>query len=197
MASTSPAPLTKASTRPASNAPLTGEELYAMDDIGPAELVKGKLVHQMPTGHSHGRLEASITGFLFLYLQQHNIGHLLTGEVGIYTQRDPDTVRAVDAAFISHERYAQVQSDSYLDICPELLIEVLSPHDSWSVVQEKLAEYFAVDARMIWVFDPRLEQIHVYRSLDDVTRITKDGELSAPDILPGFQIEARKVFNIG
>lgn len=102
---------------------------------------------------------------------------MLSGEVGIFTGRNPDSVCGVDAAFISHERYARVRSHSYLDVYPELLVEVLSPDDSWSDVHEKLAEYFAIDAQMIWVIDPRLEQIHVYRSLDNVIRLTIDDEL--------------------
>ncbi|MCB0060820.1 MAG: Uma2 family endonuclease, partial [Caldilineaceae bacterium] len=93
---------------------LTGEELYAMGDIGRTELVKGRIIPLMPTGHPHGYFEAMIAAFLFNFVRLNRIGRVLTGEVGIYTGRNPDTVRAADAAFISHQRFAQVQSRSYL-----------------------------------------------------------------------------------
>ena len=53
------------------------------------------------------------------------------------------------------ERFAQVQSDSYLDVAPELIVEILSPPDAWSELQTKLAEYFAIDVKLVWVVDRR------------------------------------------
>ncbi|MCB0141654.1 MAG: Uma2 family endonuclease [Caldilineaceae bacterium] len=53
------------------------------------------------------------------------------------------------------ERFAQVQSDSYLDVAPELIVEILSPSDAWSELQTKLAEYFAIDVKLVWVVDRR------------------------------------------
>ncbi len=64
-----------------------------------------------------------------------------------------------------------------------------------SDVHEKLGEYFAIDAQIVWVIDSRLEQIHIYRSLDDVTRLTIEDELTGEDILPGFRIPVREIFD--
>jgi Uma2 family endonuclease len=173
---------------------ITGEELFAMGDIGPAELVRGEVVRQMPTGHSHGIIESLITFFLTHFVRQHRSGHVMNGEVGIYIQRNPDTVRAADVAFISNERYQQVQSPSYLDVAPELVVEIMSPSDSWSDVHEKLADYFVAGVTTIWVVDPQLEQIHIYRALDEVTLLTKADELTGGEILPGFQVPLTDVF---
>ncbi|QLQ07417.1 MAG: hypothetical protein HZY76_16305 [Anaerolineae bacterium] len=46
------------------------------------------------------------------------MGKVLVGEVGIYTGRNPDTVRGADVIFISHARLAQVKSASFLDVAP-------------------------------------------------------------------------------
>lgn len=65
-------------------------------------------------------------------------------EVGIYTRRNPDTVRAADGAFISDERYAQPkQTHGFLDVAPDLIVEILSPDDRWSEIKQKLREYFS------------------------------------------------------
>ncbi|MEZ4622976.1 MAG: Uma2 family endonuclease [Caldilineaceae bacterium] len=182
------------STAPNVDELVTGEELKAMSDIGRAELVKGRIIPLMPTGHPHSYFEAMIAALLFNFVRLKKIGRVLTGEVGIYTHRNPDTVRAADAAFISNERFAQVRSHSYLDVCPELIVEVLSPDDSWSMVQEKLEEYFTVGAQVIWVLDPRLEQVHVYESLDNVTRLTKKDVLIGRDLLSGFTVPLNEIF---
>jgi Uma2 family endonuclease len=47
----------------------------------------------------------------------------------------PDTVRGADLVFISKERYARCQPDFYVDVAPELVIEVLSPGDRRGDVQ--------------------------------------------------------------
>lgn len=173
---------------------ITGEELYRMGDIGPAELIRGEIVRCMPTGHPHGLIENIIGALLYIYLQAKRIGHALSGEVGIYTRRNPDTVRAADVAFISNERYQQLSSSGYLDVAPELVVEIMSPSNTWSEVQEKLAEYFAIDVKLVWVVDPQLEQVHVYDAIDNVTLYQKADVLTGGDVLPGFEMALSDVF---
>jgi Uma2 family endonuclease len=173
---------------------LTGEELFAMGDIGRAELVKGELIYMSPTEHPHGYYEVNFVLALGAFVRTHKLGRVLSGEVGIYTSRNPDTVRGADVAFISNERLAQVQSSSYLDVAPELIVEVMSPDDRWSEVNEKLEEYFAIGVKMIWVADPRGRQVYVYRSLTDIERFTADESLSAGEVLPGFNVPVAELF---
>ncbi len=174
--------------------PISGEELLAMGDIGPSELVRGEVVHRMPTGHPHGLIENLIAFFLTLFLRERKSGRVLTGEVGIYTQRQPDTIRAADVVFISNERLQQVQPSGYLDVAPELVVEIMSPSNTWSEVHKKLAEYFAIDVKMVWVVDPQLEQIHVYRGVDTVKLIQKADKLTGEDVLPEFEVALAEIF---
>ncbi len=173
---------------------ITGEELYAMGDIGPSELVKGEIKYLMPSGHPHGYFERLIAFFLTMFVREHKLGRVLTGEVGIYTGRQPDTVRAADVIFISDERFRQVRSAGYLDVAPELVVEVMSPDNTWSEVQKKLAEYFAVNVLMVWVVDPQLEQVHVYRSPEQMKLLRKEDRLTGDDVLPGFQVALAEIF---
>ena len=173
---------------------ISGEELLAMPNVESAELIKGEIVHKMPTGHLHGLLEVLIAALLFNHVHPRKIGHVLGGEVGLYTHRNPDTVRAADVAFISNERYQRVRSSSFLDVAPELIVEIMSPDDRWSEIHKKLTEYFAANVVLIWIVDPKLEQIHVYRSLDDVIRLTKDDNLTGDTVLPEFSVPLTEIF---
>ncbi|MEZ4705944.1 MAG: Uma2 family endonuclease [Caldilineaceae bacterium] len=175
-------------------APITGEQLFLLGGLGRTELVKGELIELMPTGHSHGYIESIITTTLMLYVRPNKLGRVLNGEAGVYTGRNPDTVRGVDVAYISNERFAQVQSESYLDVAPELIVEILSPSDAWSELQVKLAEYFAIDVKMVWVVDPALEQIHVFEALDQMHLLTLNDELTGGNVLPGFRTSVRAIF---
>lgn len=174
--------------------PITGEALFKLGDIGRSELVRGKIVYMSPTGHLHGFLESNFDRVLGAFIYQHKLGRVFVGEVGIYTQRNPDTVRVADVVFISRERWSQVQSKSYLDVAPDLVVEILSPDDTWSAVMEKLEEYFAVGTLSVWIADPKREQIYVYHSLTEVQRFSSGEVLADEKVLPGFSVPVAELF---
>jgi Uma2 family endonuclease len=176
------------------HSPLTGEDLFELGDIGRAELVKGEVMRISPTGYAHGLIESQIAHLLRVFVMEHHLGRILTGEVGIYTQRDPDSVRAADVAYISNERFAQVTSRGYLDIAPELIVEIISPGDRWTHIEDKLDEYFAIDVRLVWLVNPQKREVFVYHTPTDVTRLSADEKLSGEDVLPEFEVAVAEFF---
>jgi Uma2 family endonuclease len=148
----------------------------------------------MATGHKHGFVEFNVGRIMGNHVHQHKLGRVMGGEVGIYTARQPDSVRAADVAFVSHERLAKVQSHSYLDVAPELVVEVLSPDDRWSEVKTKLAEYFAIGVQLIWVIDPQREAVFVYRALHEVEILGLDDEITGDSLLPEFKVAVAEFF---
>jgi Uma2 family endonuclease len=174
--------------------PTTGDELYRMGDLGRTELVKGEIVRMSPTGFTHGRIENRIGRVLGNFVLKQALGEVVSGEVGIYTGRNPDTVRAADVAFISNERMAQVKSKSYLDVAPELVVEVMSPDDAWSDLMEKLDEYFTCGVKTVWVADPRTRQVYAYHSVTNVERFTEKDTLTGGTVLPGFSMSVAELF---
>jgi Uma2 family endonuclease len=173
---------------------ITGEELAQMGNLGRCELIAGRIVPMSPTGFEHGEIENAIGTELRNFVRARKLGKVLVGEVGIYTRRDPDYVRGADAIYISNERYAQKKSRSYLDVAPELVVEIMSPGDTWSEVTQKLREYFAIGVRLVWVADPAVSIIYAYRSMTDVREFTEQDQLPGDDILPGFAVSVAQLF---
>jgi Uma2 family endonuclease len=168
---------------------VTGEELLAMGDIGPSELVEGRIVPMSPTSHKHGIYEGNFHEFLKAFVRQHNLGKVMVGKVGIYIRRNPDTVRGADVVFISNERYAEQKKEGgFLEVAPDLVVEIMSPDDRWSEVTQKLREYFSIGVRLVWVADPEVRTVYAYRSLTDVREFTEADTLPADDVLPGFSV---------
>jgi Uma2 family endonuclease len=118
------------------------------------------------------------------------------GEVGIYTGRDPDTVRGADVAFLSAERYARSKEATrgFLDVAPDLIVEVLSSSESRASVDEKLGEYFACGVRLVWVALAATTTVRAYRSLVDVREFGAGDELPGDDVLPGFSMRVERLF---
>ena len=174
---------------------ITGEELLAMGNIGPCELVEGRIVHMSPTGFPHGDYEGHFYERLLAFVRPKKSGKVVVGEVGIYTHRDPDTIRAADVAFISNERLAQRQKASgYLDVAPELIVEILSPDDRWQDVTQKMREYFSIGVKLIWIADPASKTVYAYKSMTDLREFGQSDTLTAEDVLPGFAVPVGTLF---
>jgi Uma2 family endonuclease len=173
---------------------VTGEALAEMGDIGRCELVEGKIIMRSPTGWRHGRYERRFGNALGNFVDEHQLGEVLVGEVGIYTARNPDTIRGADVTFISNERLAQVKSASFLDVAPELVVEVMSPDDRWTEVKQKIREYFSIGVVLVWVADPTDKTVSVYRSLTEVRLFNENDSLNGEEVLPGFSVSIAALF---
>ena len=172
---------------------MTAAELWQQSPDTPGELVEGRFIAMSPTGHPHGAIEANIARDLGAFVKQRGLGRVMSGEVGIITQRDPDTVRGADIVYISKERLSQAQADGYLDVAPELVIEIISPNDRWTEINEKIGEYLACGVLLVWIIDPRTQRVTRYGRGRDLLVYGSDDVLTAPDILPGFAVPIREL----
>ena len=174
---------------------ITGEELARTPGLGPCELIDGRIVPMTPTSPEHGRIEGNVFRVLDAFVRPRGLGKVFVGEVGVYTRRNPDRVRAADALFVANETYA-CRSDraAYLDVAPELVVEILSPHDAVMDLTEKLREYFAIGVRLVWVLDPRARRVLIFRSLTDVRELAETDQLMGDEVLPGFSVPVAALF---
>jgi Uma2 family endonuclease len=173
---------------------MTAEELLQRPDLDPCELVTGRVILMPPTGFGHGDLEFELGAELRTWAKATGRGKVVGGEVGIFIRRNPDTVRAADILFISHERLARRGPSPYLDVPPELVAEILSPDDRWSDIMEKLEDYFSAGIDRVWLVDARLRRVSVYRSLNEVETLGEEDLLLDEEILPGFSLRVASLF---
>jgi Uma2 family endonuclease len=174
---------------------ITGDELLAMGDIGPCELVDGRIVPMSPTGGEHGTIEALLASALISFVRQRKLGWVLTGEVGIYTRRQPDRVRGADVAFISRKRLPQRPGRKFLSVAPELVVEIMSPDDRWEHVRQKIEEYFAIGVERVWVVEPDNRAILVYATATEMRRLGETDALNGEGMLEGFVLPVGSLFS--
>ncbi len=141
---------------PSSTALLTAEEFARRPDPGyPEELVRGEVVAMTPPGFRHGRVCAQVVYLLKSVADQHDLGHVVSNDAGVVTERAPDSVRGPDVAFYRYERLPRdARIEGYPPVAPDLVIEVLSPHDRWNRVLAKVAEYLEAGVAVVGVLDP-------------------------------------------
>jgi Uma2 family endonuclease len=161
------------------------------------ELIRGELRTMSPTKPLHGIVCARLTIELGKFVQEHDLGELFGAETGFLVETDPDTVLGTDAAFVSRERLAQVETfEKFFPFAPDLAIEVLSPSNTVQEIDEKIHFYFAAGSRAVWVFNPKRRTVAVYRSPFDVRILSEQETLEGGDVLPQFNLDLAKLFAV-
>ncbi len=159
------------------------------------ELVKGELRTMSPAGSEHGAIIFNLSLMLGQHIRANNLGQGFGAETGFKIASNPDTVRAPDIAFIRQERIPSTGiPKNFWQIAPDLAVEVVSPGDTPDEVAHKVGEWLAAGAGAVWIVDPKLRNVTVYRSLMDVTVFSKKDELDGADVVVGFHCRVAEIF---
>ena len=98
------------------------------------------------------------------FVSTKRVGSVLSGEVGIFTKRNPDTVRGAEVAFISKKRLPYEAPTGFLEVPPELVVEIISPSNPRKEIDEKIKEYLNIGVKWVWLIDPKNRSCTVYNS---------------------------------
>ena len=174
---------------------MTAEELFNMPDDGYSyELVRGELRKMAPTGGEHGWIESDINGSLIPYVKANNLGRTFGGNTGFFLERDPDHVRAPDVAFVRRERVEAIgRQTRYWPEAPDFAVEVISPDDRYTEVNEKVADWLTAGTRMVVVVNPRNRTVNVHTQ-DGTVTLGMDDTLDGGDVVPGWQMPVADIF---
>ena len=171
----------------------TAEQLLRAGDIGRCELVRGRLVMMVPAGADHGRIANEVAFRLTRFVRSRKLGTVFGAETGFFLSRDPDTVRAPDAAFVRKSRLAAPRR-GYYPGAPDLAVEVVSPDDRPGEVGEKVAEWLRAGTRAVWVVDPESRTVAVHETGKPARLIRENGVLRGGRLLRGFELSVREIF---
>jgi Uma2 family endonuclease len=176
---------------------MTADALLKMPDDGfRYELVKGELRRMAPAGHEHGRVAVRFTWRLAQHVEANNLGAVYAAETGFLLSSNPDTVRAPDVAFVSRKRLEKVErKEGYWPGAPDLAVEVISPSDTYTEVEEKAIEWLEAGVLMVLALNPRKRTVTVYRSLNDIIILNEEAILDLDEIVPGFKVTVKDIFD--
>ena len=173
----------------------TAQQLSALPDNGMRyELVDGVLHMMSPAGGRHGRIAATLLFHITKHVRQHGLGVTFAAETGFLLQQDPDTVRAPDVAFVSHDRLGELSDHpGFLPITPDLVAEVVSPSESSSDVESKARSWLDAGVRIVLVVDPQATSIRDYRPHSQI-HVHTAGFVDLNEVLPGLQLDVVELF---
>jgi Uma2 family endonuclease len=175
---------------------LTAEEFGKRPDPGhPEELVRGRVVAMPVPDRRHGYVCGQAYYALRRFVDEHDLGRVMSNDAGIITERGPDTVRGADVCYYSYARLPKGPlAKGYGPEVPELVVEVRSSSDRWGDVQKKVAEYLDANVLVVVVLDPERGTAHVF-SMDEPPRaLSSEDELTLPGLLEGFRVRVGRLF---
>jgi Uma2 family endonuclease len=171
----------------------TPEDLLAMPEGKRFELVEGRLVEAETSA-----LACYVAGLLVIelgqFLKKHPIGTVFPEVAYRCFAEEENRVRRLDVSFISRERLRPEHLTGFMPIPPDLAIEVVSEHDSYYDVEEKVEEYLRAGVRLVWVFNPQRRAVRVYRADRSVSEVAEGGVLSGEAVLPGLELPVQPLF---
>jgi Uma2 family endonuclease len=174
---------------------LTCDEFSQGVDPGlSCELVRGEVIELSPGGLDHARPSANVVIALGNWARAGKRGRIFTNEVGLITERDPDTLRGADVVYYSYERLPRGDQRGFSEVPLELVVEVCGRGQSWPELHAKAAEYLRMGVDRVWLIDSAKRTVHVLSRDAAPIQYGPTDVLRDPAILPGFEITVGELF---
>lgn len=179
---------------------LTREQFYKLCAANPELKLErnanGELVIMSPTGGETGAWNSDITIDLGIWNRQTAAGKTFDSSTGFSLPRGSD--RSPDAAWIPIEKWNALSTEErkkFLPLCPDFVIELLSPTDSWVKSLAKMQEYQDNGCRLGWLIDPESKRVAIYRLGQSVEILEAPVSLSGESVLLGFVLNLENIWS--
>ena len=110
------------------------------------EYIDGEVRERNVGKREHARVQALLTGWF--------IAHETLWSVLVLTEARtrvaPNRIRIPDLVLTSLEERSDVLTEA-----PVLIVEILSPDDSYSDTEQRAADYLGMGVRAVWIVDPQ------------------------------------------
>ncbi|MDP9378662.1 MAG: Uma2 family endonuclease [Chloroflexota bacterium] len=174
---------------------MTVEDLATLPDGGERyELINGEPRKKpMPNGE-HAFATLAVGGELWAYARREGLGVALA-DARFRLQRNPDVSRLPDVAYVRREVWdAMDHRAPALEGVPDVAVEIVSPSDVYGEVHQKALDWLAAGVRLVWVVQPLNRTVTVYARDRESLTLTVDDALDGEDVIPGFRMPVRALF---
>jgi Uma2 family endonuclease len=181
------------------------EEFLELGNQQPFELINGERRPKLPNMFGHGKTIRAM--FLALHLHALSVGSGEAFNEMTFILPDSDDSnwvtgsRIPDVMFYVGDRVKKYEVEHTdadtrpLALVPDLVVEVVSPNDKVSELDEKIDAYLADGIRLIWVIDPQRRKAVVYApDAEQPRHLAGDAVMDGEDVLPGFKIVLSSLF---
>ena len=148
-----------------------------------------------PTGGETSNRNLELSFQLQAWSRQNQLGIAFDSSGGFKLPNGAD--RSPDASWVRRERWDALTSEQqqkFPPLCPDFVVELLSPSDSLPKTREKMQEYLENEAQLGWLIDRAQRRVEIYRPGQAVEILEDPIALSGEPILPGFILDLREIW---
>jgi Uma2 family endonuclease len=178
---------------------LTDEQFFELcqenENIRLERTAKGELIIMSPAGGETGNRNGRLTQQLFNWADNDDSGIAFDSSTGFKLPNGAD--RSPDASWIKLERWDALtpeQQKKFPPICPDFVVELMSPSDSLKETQDKMKEYRDNGAVLGWLINRKSRQVEIYRLNQEVEVLESPVTVSGEDVLPGFILNLESIW---
>jgi len=179
---------------------LTSEQFYQLCEENPdlklERSANGELIAMPPTGGETGKRNSKLNLQVGIWNEQTELGEVFDSSTGFTLPNKAD--RSPDASWVEKSRWSALtpeQREKFIPLCPDFVIELVSPSDSLKKTQEKMQEYMENGCRLGWLINRKKREVEIYRPGQDVEILQSPQTISGEDVLPGFVLNLQKIWN--
>ncbi|MEG3439998.1 Uma2 family endonuclease [Pannus brasiliensis CCIBt3594] len=170
---------------------LTDEQFFQLcqdnRDLRMERNAKGDLIIMPPTGGETGSSNAGLTAQLWVWNNVTKLGKVFDSSTGFKLPDGAD--RSPDASWIPIEKWNALtdrEKERFLPLCPDFVVELMSPSDELETTRQKMREYLENGSRLGWLLNRKTKQVEIYRPGKAVEILENPETLSGETILPDF-----------
>ncbi|MDJ1168230.1 Uma2 family endonuclease [Roseofilum sp. BLCC_M154] len=178
---------------------LTDEQFWQLchenDHLQFERSAQGELIVMPPTGGNTSERNSDLNFQLCAWNRQTKRGKVFDSS-GCF-QLPNGANRAPDSSWVQLERWNQLteeEKDRFAPLCPDFVVELMSPSDSLPKTQAKMTEYLNNGARLGWLINRKRRQVEVYRPQQDVEILDNPQTVSGESVLPGFVLDLATIW---
>ncbi|MBD2316603.1 Uma2 family endonuclease [Phormidium tenue] len=172
---------------------LTLEEFLKLPDIDASyELVEGEAIKKKSPKFFH----SSLTTIFWVELSSwcDGFGRVRVEWSVVLKRRGKDWVPVPDLLYVSHERLAADWcEDAPCPVLPELVIEIVSPDQTFNQLAQKAMDYLSAGVDRVWVVYPPMRSLTVF-FVDRPPETYRGDRLLADDLFPNLAVTSEQFF---
>ncbi|HWD97750.1 MAG TPA: Uma2 family endonuclease [Bryobacteraceae bacterium] len=179
---------------------LSPEEFFqfcqANEDWRIEQSANGEIEIMPPAGIETGGENAEIITQLTLWAKRDGRGIGFDSNTGFILPNG--ATRSPDAAWVSRaarDRLSPEERKVFPRLCPEFVIELISPSDSLPRLKRKMREWIDNGAQPGWLIDPRSRTAWIYRPNVDPQVLENPDTLRGEGPVAGFLLDLHEVWN--
>ena len=157
------------------------------------DLVDGDVVER-DMGSISSWVGGELHALLREYCRTHRYGWVWHADSGFDCFRQK-RLRYPDVAVLRYGRLPGEQlPEGHIEIPPDFVAEIVSPHDRADELEEKLLDYRDAGVRMVWCIYPARGIARMHRPDRTITEVDEDEYLDGENVLPGFRVRLGDLF---